>query len=217
MADGALATTAADSSANATPGAYQGTVQASATTPIACPKDAGTAWVLDGLTNYVDSPTVVPSPGPQTFTVAVWFKTATAAGKLIGFGSSATGASTAYDRHLYITSTGALAFGTYSGGAQVLQTTTTVTDNVWHQAVGTFSTTAGMCLYLDGAQVTCNTSYRAAEAHAGYWRVGYDTLTGWPNAPVSAFFRGSLRFAAAYRTALSPGEVQWQYAIGKPV
>jgi hypothetical protein len=78
---------------------------------------------------------------------------------------------------------------------------------LWHLATATTSTTDGMRLYVDGAQVASDPTATSAGTYAGYWRVGYDNLAGWPSAPTSSFFTGQLDEAAFYLTTLSAAQV----------
>ncbi|WP_164076131.1 LamG domain-containing protein, partial [Stenotrophomonas maltophilia] len=65
-------------------------------------------------------------------------------------------------------------------------------DNKWHHVVSTLSP-AGMVLYVDGKVVAQDASVVSAQDnYLGYWRVGYDSLSGWPNAPTSASFAGGI-------------------------
>lgn len=203
---------ATDSSGSLNNGTYRGSMTTSMTTPIACPRDTGGAYTLNGTSSYVSTTWFYTNP--TTFSIEVWFKTTVAAGKLVGWGSARTGTSSSFDRHLYVETTGKLDFGTYSGGIQVISSPTAVTDGTWHHAVGTLSSSTGMRLYLDGALVASNSSYTAAENDSGYWRVGYDSLSGWPNSG-SGYFKGQLRYAAAYSIVLSQAQVQNHYAAGR--
>ena len=93
---------------------------------------------------------------PQNFSISVWFKTSSAGGVLVGYSASKTGLGTQYDRHIYMDNSGYLYFGIYTtstGVANVITSTSTYADGVWHHAVGTCSTTSGSCLYVDGALV----------------------------------------------------------------
>ncbi|WP_317230161.1 LamG domain-containing protein [Clavibacter sp. MX14-G9D] len=178
----------------------------------ACPRDPGGAYVLDGNDFVTNS---LQAAAPATFSTEVWFKTTVRGGKLIGFGNSATGSSSAYDRHTYVATTGQLVFGTYNNGNyQTLTSPGVVADGAWHHMVSTMSPTGGMTLYVDGARVAGNTAFTAPEANSGYWRIGYDNTSGWPNAG-SNYFVGSMRFAAVYRTALTPAQVQAHYVAGR--
>jgi len=51
---------------------------------------------------------------------------------------------------------------------------------------------AGIALYADGALVASNPAVTAAQNYTGYWRIGYDNLTGWPGATANRYFTGSL-------------------------
>ncbi|ROQ39543.1 concanavalin A-like lectin/glucanase superfamily protein [Frondihabitans sp. PhB188] len=207
------ATTATDTDSGAYPGTYRGSMTTSTSTPQACSRDTGGAYVLNGSTSYVSTATSFANP--QTFSEEIWFKTTTAGGKLIGFGSSQTGASGSYDRHLYVDTTGKLVFGTYNGATKTITSTAAVNDGAWHQAVGTFSTAAGMSLYLDGTLVASNSTYTVAQNFTGYWRIGYDSLSGWPNAAANGFFTGSLRFASVYTAVLTPAQVAQHWNAGR--
>ena len=46
----------------------------------------------------------------------------------------------------------------------------------------------GMALYVDGTLIGANTQTTAAQSYAGCWRIGYDSLGGWPGAG-SAWFK----------------------------
>jgi hypothetical protein len=205
---------AANSANAATPGTYRGTFATSATTPIACPRDTGGAYVLDGTSSYISTPTQLSSP--QVFSTEVWFKTSVAGGRLIGFGASQTGTSSQYDRQTYLTTTGQLVFGTYNSGYDTIISPagTSYADGNWHQVVSTMSS-AGMFLYVDGKQVASNSAYTVAETDNGYWRIGYDNLSGWTGTASNYYFKGSMRFAGVYKTALTAAQVLNHYAAGQ--
>ena len=197
-------------------GSYRGAVTTNTTAPLACPRDAGGAWVLNGTSNYVQSPTQLVNP--TTFSAEVWFKTSVASGKLIGFGNGTpliASTSSQFDRHIYLSTTGQLIFGTYNGGTQVITSPLSYTDNVWHHVVATMSPSAGMILYVDGLQVIAGPTFKTPENTTGYWRAGYDNLGGWPSAGSNAYFTGQLRWAAAYSIALTPAQVMTHYLAGK--
>ncbi len=54
-----------------------------------------------------------------------------------------------------------------------------------------------------------------AESYSGWWRVGYDNLNGWPNAPTSYFFSGTVDDAVVYSSALSGTDVLAAYRAGR--
>jgi signal peptidase I len=121
---------------------------------------------------------------PQTFSIIAWFRapaTYNNGGKLLGFERPRTGVSApttgAYDRHLYMDGQGRIWFGVYNGAHVGLSSGTGLNNNQWHMAVGTQSS-AGMRLYIDGAQVASNTN-TVAETQDGWWRAGCGNLAGW--------------------------------------
>ncbi len=160
--------------------------------------------------------TGVTTNSPHVFTIETWFKTTNVNQKIVGFGTGTVGSESQYDRHLYIGSGGKLYFGIYPGGVQVISTPGTVNDNQWHHAVATLST-AGMVLYLDGAQVAQNTGVTLAEVYSGQWRIGYGNMAGWTditNGPVP--FNGSIGFTSVAYTAINAAEVKARFLAGAP-
>jgi hypothetical protein len=204
-------TTAVDAT-GAYPGTYRGTMTSTTVSPQACPRDAGGAYTLNGTSSQLTNSLM--QQGPATFSTEVWFKTTVKGGKLMGFGNSANQSSSAYDRHTYVSTTGQLVFGTYNNGYQTLTSPTNVADGNWHHVVSTMSPSTGMTLYVDGARVAGNTAFTAPESNTGYWRIGYDNTSGWPNAGAN-YFSGSMRFAALYKTALTATQVQNHYNAGR--
>ena len=128
---------------------------------------------------------------PATFSIEVWFKTTTTTGgMLVGFGNAVTGASSNYDRHIYMNNAGQIYFGVASN--QTVHSTAAYNDGSWHQAVATDGP-AGMKLYIDGALAASSASVTASsQTYSGSWRVGYDSLGGWSSAPSSNYFAGLL-------------------------
>ena len=57
------------------------------------------------------------------------------------------------------------------------------------------------------------TDTTALEPYLGYWRVGGDVLSGWPNTPTTRNFAGGVDEVAIYPTALSQATIQAQYAL----
>jgi hypothetical protein len=47
-----------------------------------------------------------------------------------------------------------------------------------------------------------------------YWRVGWDTLAGWPSRPTTDYWTGSLADAAVYTEALPAARIAALYAVG---
>ncbi|MER5930001.1 DNRLRE domain-containing protein [Streptomyces sp. NPDC002054] len=151
-----------------------------------------------------------------TYTLETWFKTGTSrGGKLIGFGNNTTRNSGTFDKQIYMTNTGRLAFGVYSGSARTITTGLfeTYNDNKWHHVVATQGP-AGMALYVDGQNKgTLNVTTHAD--YAGYWHVGGDNLASWPNRPTSNFFAGQIDETAVYPSALTQAQVKNHYDLAK--
>jgi hypothetical protein len=206
---------AVDSSGNNYTGAYGGGGFTYGVDNPVCDRDNKTAVTFNGTSSYVTTPNTLTNAAvtaPNVFSLEVWFKTTAAQGKLIGFGSSRTGSSGTYDRHLYIDSNGLLEFGVYPNTAVTIASTKAVTDGNWHYAVATLSST-GMALYLDGSLVATNAN-TAAQTNTGYWRIGYDNLAAWTATPSSYYFKGSMAWAAEYNYALTATQVAQHYAAG---
>jgi len=212
LAEATNAKTAVDDSGRAANGTYQGTMATTTATPKACPRDTGGAYVLDGSSSFVSTPTMYRNP--TTFSEEVWFRTTVAGGLLIGFGSNPVAVSGQHDRQVYLNTSGQLVFGAYSNATQVVTSPRAYSDGAWHHVVATMSATTGMRLYADGALVASNASYTAAENATGYFRVGYDTISGWPGAG-NYSFTGSMRFAAVYSSVLSATQVANHYNAGR--
>jgi hypothetical protein len=219
-------TRATDRSSRAANGTYQGSMTTSTTPPLACPHDTGGAYVLDGSTSYVSTPTSYVNP--TTFSQEVWFKTTVAAGTLINFGNTQTGTSTSFDRVIYLTTAGKLAFGTYAGGTSfhILTSPNVVNNGTWHQVVATLSPTTGTNLYLDGSLAASNATFTTAQNYTGYWRIGNQSLakqpatvppaaTQWTGSASTGYFTGSMRFAAVYSTVLTAQQVSNHYGAGR--
>lgn len=171
------------------------------------------AITLDGVSGQVETGTAMAAP--DTFSVETWFRTTSAGGKLIGFGSARTGASAAHDRHAYIDDSGRLVFGVWADyRAHVVTTAQPVTDGRWHHVVGTMNRTTGLQLYLDGALVGTNPN-TALQGYTGYWRIGYDTISGWPGNPDNLHFAGDLDGTSVWLRALTAQEAADHAAAGR--
>ncbi|MGI9821984.1 PKD domain-containing protein [Agromyces sp. Marseille-Q5079] len=140
----------------------------------------------------------------NSLAVEAWFKTSsTAGGKIVGFGSSATGDSSSYDRHIYMNTAGRVLFGVrpQGGAQQILQSAKAYNDDQWHHVVGSLGAN-GMQLYLDGRRVGQDTAATTGGAYWGYWRMGGDnTWSGGKN------FTGSIDEVAVYPQPLSSAQV----------
>ncbi|WP_433064992.1 LamG domain-containing protein [Dactylosporangium sp. CS-033363] len=153
---------------------------------------------------------------PAAFTEEVWFKTTTKiGGKLMGFGNATIGASSNYDRHVYIRNDGKLGFGIYNGGYQTVTSAAAYNDGAWHYVAASMGA-GGQRLYVDGVLVGQNTAAYAPSAITGYWHLGYDALaTAWTSQVTSPWYTGWLDEWAVYDTQLTTSQIAVHYAATK--
>jgi PKD repeat protein len=160
--------------------------------------------------------------GEDTLTVEAWIRTSTSqGGRIVGFGSSQSGSSGNSDRMLYMTNSGRVAFGVRGAVAgpgpalpeqrRTIESPAALNNNQWHHIVGSLGT-EGMRLYVDGAQVASRGDTVTGDNYYGWWRVGGDSLSGWPNRPSSDNFSGQIDEPAFYYKVLSPPQVANHYA-----
>lgn len=197
--------------ANSATGSNNGTLQNSPAATADRFGNAAAAYSFNGTSQYVSTANSYSNPG--SYTMSVWFKTATTSGGLLmGFGSSQTGLSVSYDRNIYMNNAGQIYFGSNPTGGNtiIINSTSSYNDNNWHLATATLSG-AGMILYIDGAQVATNASTTSSQNFTGYWRVGFDNVQWWPSAPASNYFNGTLDDVLVYHSALTPSEVATLY------
>ncbi len=148
---------------------------------------------------------------PTTYSTEAWFKTTTnRGGKIVGFGCTFNSPSNCYDRHVYMQDDGKLVFGTYTGQNNTITTANSYNNGAWHHVVATQSS-AGMKLYVDGAEVGTNPQ-TSAEGYTGYWHVGGDNTWG----STTPWFNGDIDEVAVYTYALSAGRVQAHYQAAQP-
>jgi len=146
--------------------------------------------------------------GSQNFTIETWFRTTTkSGGKIVGFGTSSTGFSSSYDRHLYMANNGQLYFGVRDSANRTVNSTASYNDGQWHQAVGQMGP-SGLKLYVDGKFVADDPTATVAQAYSGFWRIGGDTLTGWPAKPNNSAFPGTIDEVSIYEGQLSQDQIR---------
>lgn len=155
-------------------------------------------------------------PSTDEFSIQIRFKTAVGGGRLIGFSSALEGDSRDFDRHLFLTDDGRVAFGVWPGVVRVISSARSYSDDAWHQATATLSP-AGMKLYVDGELVAGDASVTRGQVLSGHWRIGYESMFNWgPLAPKNWVFGGTLTHAVVYSTALTAEQIstQWQRCGG---
>ncbi len=211
-------------------GTGQGTLGVDASGPI-----SDSATTFDGSTGWIETAvgntgTFLATPGPQTFSIAAWFKTSTKNGSIIGFTTLQTNATpTMWDRHIWIDANGYLVFGVYPNGYFEVSSSATTTKNYadgnWHHVVVTVapvSATVGTVLmYADGALVAGSvgnetiTGSDPAQVYGGWWHLGWSNASStWPDAPTNPYWTGSLGQVAVFPSVLSAANVTSLYAAG---
>ncbi|ROP42991.1 PKD domain-containing protein [Pseudokineococcus lusitanus] len=187
---------------------------AGATRGVAGAPGTGTATRLPG-SGAVPGASTVQRRGPLQLSVEAWVRTtSTRGGKLVGFGTSRTGGSPGgYDRHLYLSDDGRVVFGAYPGAIRTVESGPGLADGRWHHVVGTLGD-EGMTLYVDGARVASRADTTSGDRVAGYWRVGGDTLSGWPRTPSSTALAGDVDDVAVYAEVLDAATVARHHALG---
>jgi hypothetical protein len=140
--------------------------------------DTDTALALDG---DASGQPYVRTGGPATsapgdVTVAAWVSV-TGPGRVIGFGDSATAASTDEDRVLYVDDAGYLEVAVRDSGGAVtaVQSDSPVVGAIHHVAFTLGGN--GLLLYVDGTlQAGSSAGTTSAKAYTGWWRIGWDSL-----------------------------------------
>ncbi|MFN8076562.1 MAG: PKD domain-containing protein [Kineosporiaceae bacterium] len=167
--------------------------------------------------NGSSSNALVLKPGqqaPNTFSVELWMKyAATTGGTMVNFGNNPSGSSGSHDRKLYVSNDGRINFGVYPppGATKAITSPARYNDNQWHHVVGTLGSN-GMVLYVDGVQVAADPTVTQGQLMEGYWRIGGDTISGWPNASSSGYINGFLDQVAIYPNVLTAAQVADHYA-----
>ena len=155
--------------------------------------------------------------GRDTFTAETWINTKSkSGGRILGFGLHQTGDSThrrydRYDRHLYMTDSGRIAFGVDPLEKHTVQSNDSYNDGEWHHVAATLGQ-GGVKLYVDGKLKASDETVTSANPFIGYWRVGGDTLANWPSTPTDIALQGTYDEVAIYPTELSESRIATHYA-----
>ena len=187
------------------------------------------AVLLDGSTGYLRSST--PLTVGTGFSQSVWVNTTTGrGGDLLGLSDSPTGNGTLNDRVLWMDGNGQVAWGLRTSATRfaMVRSRNSINDGRWHQVTLTFDG-AQLLLYVDGVVTSnglLNNPLTTTPPSPGsmYLRAGFADLTFFYSvfgrnfngnkAPVSHSFAGYLDEVAFYPNALSPAQIQAQYAAG---
>jgi hypothetical protein len=202
--------TSADLSGNGDTGNYSAAgVTYGSPSPVEAP--TGTGVTLDGAGGQIVASQ--PTTDPTAFSEDLWFKTTTTTGgTLMGFGSSSRGLSGSRDRLVWMSDDGQVNFGIFSGQTTVVQSPASYNDGAWHNVVATDGS-AGIDLYVDGRLVASDPSAGPPESYLGYWRVGGEDLTGWPDSSTSNYFAGTVSDASVFDAPLSAYQILLQYLV----
>jgi PKD repeat protein len=170
------------------------------------------AFLMDN--DWSRAPADGTETAPDVVTVQTWVKTTTVkGGRIIGFGDVPYLDSGHRDRAIYLNDAGNALFGVrgQDGVARTVRTPSPVNDGQWHLLTASLSP-AGLALFQDGALVATRPEPTAGEPYLGYWRLGGDSLVGWPEAPSSVNLVGTVDEIAIYPSALSSTQVAalWQ-------
>lgn len=174
-----------------------------------------TFWTEDGAEGWAVTDTAVDAP--NTFTIETWFRTDDSdGGRVFGFGSDRSAASTYRDRHLYIGADGVLRSGVEGSGSQfkfTIGSTAPVNDGAWHHVVATFEARS-MTLWVDGSLQGSRSDAVTLRQYPGHWRAGRQTLSGWPGAAGYAF-TGDVDTVRVHDTVLDATEVAQAFQAGR--
>lgn len=172
--------------------------------------DVGTASSFDGTAAGFAATQTIEGPS-NSFSVETWVKTdTTRGGKIIGFGNSATGQSTGYDRHVYMDNDGRIWFGVYPGASKTITSASSYNDGEWHQIVASLGS-SGMSLSIDGKRIAQRSDVTSGQDYQGFWRIGGDNLGGWPGQPASAFIAADIAQVAVYSAPLTQQQIAAHY------
>ncbi|MDF1547190.1 MAG: C10 family peptidase [Bacteroidales bacterium] len=167
-------------------------------------EDNYSAFSFDGVDDYIFSSKQFEHP--DTFTVAVWFKSNTS-GPVVCFDEQKyVAASSNIDRIIYLDNNGYVRCGVDNGSKQTISSTNNYADDQWHLAVVSLSP-QGMKLYLDGVLNNQLITVTTGKSFSGYWKVANGDLTDWPQAG-NHFFAGKIDDIRIYKRALNADEVE---------
>jgi hypothetical protein len=182
-----------------------------------------TGTTFDGTTGYIETSNQIASPGPQTYSLAAWFKTTIEAGSVISFESSQGTSAASWDRMIWMDSSGHLVFGFGLSGLPEITSPSTYGNGGWHYVVVTVNVTSATSatykMYVDGTQVVTATraiiSSDSSQAYAGYWHLGWSNITSslkaWADKPSNGYWQGSLGQVTVFPTVLTAANVSTLY------
>jgi PKD repeat protein len=176
--------------------------------------DTNTAATFNGTTTGAVASPLTSVTAAAPFTVEAWVRTSSAAGgAIVNYGNRVAGNSSSINRLVYVDSGGRIVFGVNNGAARNIASVNSYRDGAWHHVAATLGA-QGMGLYVDGVLVASRADVTTSSNLAGYWRIGGDLLSGWPNRPTSNYLAGDIDEVAVYGKALDQATVLRHYQLG---
>jgi hypothetical protein len=169
------------------------------------------AFTFNGTSSFLSTSQSYTPTETADYTISAWFKTSTASGrKIIGIENDQTGIGAGnYDKMLYMGTNGKIHFGHYNNLTNIIESTNTLNDGTWHNAVGVYNDTK-MELFIDGiSNGTLNVTDSTMNVN-GWWRIGSYKLAGWTNGG-DGYFTGDISIACVYHRGLNAAEVQQNF------
>ncbi|NUS16386.1 MAG: hypothetical protein HOY69_34165 [Streptomyces sp.] len=176
-----------------------------------------TAATFNGTSSYVSAPSSTEPGESNSFSIELWFKTATGGETLFGYQSSPPGATpVAATPALYVGADGHLYGQIYDGYVSPMESEARVDDNVWHQAVLTYDSGGDQTLGLDGEQTDTRSGDSLHYIGMPYVSFGAGYVPNyWPSASASnpqGYFKGSLAEISEYSSVLDGAAIADHYA-----
>jgi hypothetical protein len=173
---------------------------------------------FNGSTGMLETEQKLASPSSGNVTLSAWVSVASgysSGGEIVGFANTQTGTPTLWTPNLWMDNSGHIAAGEYTGSAaEVATTSATYNTGSWYYVVASFSSTAGLKIYVNGSSVATNASATSAQAYVGYWTVGWAYGATYSPVPSSYYLAGSLAEVAVFPSALSAAQVTTLYNSG---
>ena len=167
----------------------------------------GTDWTFDGVDEYIefgDDPALYPT---EEFTLDHWFNINSATGRKATFWTSNNSGVQGYG--MWIDGT-TLVFYKHDG-VNWRTLSTSVSIDTWYHAVGRFSTTNGMELFLNGVSITSNNE----TAPVVYSSNPIPKIGVYQTAGTPTWFNGEISNVKVYDRELTNAEIEQNFNAGR--
>jgi hypothetical protein len=184
-----------------------------------------TGVTLNGSTGFIQTATGGTHPdigATGQYTLEFWINSTSAANQgLMSFSApQGSGAHTAMQVQLVLTSAGEIKFSYANSSAAIKTVTTTgagLLDGAWHHIVITFATGGTIAIYVDTVSKGTGSAL-GAQGTAGatcWWHIGFaDGTTGWP-VTTNTFLNGKISNVAIYSGApLTTAQISNHFVTG---